>query len=243
MKHEVETMITRISEAIAICAREYNSFGRSKFYELQFSKVCGMCEMLNIATGSEYYFDENGLHEREPKAAAAEKRVLKIDGYTIDPVKMGCHSIMVMTTDNCVVEFSDLNRAEYPVLLHAIENDDNVEKYVVADFYGAFIYGETDIIREGDAAIAAEPATEPTAEPATEPTEPAKNSTTGLYSIRAIRKNARRNSRNPYEYRGVVWANSETEARDRVIARFYNGTVPENIVVDATFWGDIVYTF
>ena len=76
------------------------------------------------------------------------KRVLSIEGYSIEPAKAGCQSIMVLSSDNTVVEFTDLNRAEYPVLLHAFEADPSIVKIVVADSKGAYIIGETDLIRE-----------------------------------------------------------------------------------------------
>ena len=75
------------------------------------------------------------------------KRVLSIEGYTMEPARAGCHSIMVLSSDNTVVTFEDLNCAEYPVLLHAFEADAAIEKIVVADSKGAFILGETDLIR------------------------------------------------------------------------------------------------
>lgn len=75
------------------------------------------------------------------------KRVLFIEGYTIEPAKAGCYSILVQTSDNSVVEFSDLNCAEYPILLHAFESDETIEKIVVADSKGAFVLGDTDLIR------------------------------------------------------------------------------------------------
>ena len=75
------------------------------------------------------------------------KRVLKIDGYTMNPARVGCHSIMILKSDNCVVEFEDLSRAEYPVLIHAFELDPTIIKIVVADSKGPFIYGETELIR------------------------------------------------------------------------------------------------
>ena len=79
------------------------------------------------------------------------KQVLKIDGYTLEPAKKGCHSIQVMKNDNCVVDFENLNCAEFPVLLNAFKSDESVVKFVVADSKGAYIYGENDLIREGDA--------------------------------------------------------------------------------------------
>lgn len=75
------------------------------------------------------------------------KRVLSIEGYTMEPARKGTYSIMVLSSDNTVVEFSDLNRAEFPVLIHAFEADAAIEKIVVADSKGPFVYGETDLIR------------------------------------------------------------------------------------------------
>jgi hypothetical protein len=76
-----------------------------------------------------------------------KKRVLEIEGYSIEPARAGCHSIMVLSNDGTVVSFEDLNCAEYPVLLRAFESDAAIEKIVVADSKGAFIIGETDLIR------------------------------------------------------------------------------------------------
>ena len=251
MKQEkFNAIVEAINIEIKYAVYEFNNNGSSEFYNRLYSRICGMIEVLRIATDDNYYFDENGLHYENGKIVEPQdknaKHVLQIDGYTLEPATIGCHSIQVMTTDNCVVDFTDLNRAEYPVLLHAFESDDSVEKIVVADFYGAFIYGENNLIREGDAEKAAEtdaPAqeSEPAIEPEPKAQEPAQESTTGLYSVTARFRNARRNSRRPYDRRGIVWANS----RDEAIARFvksYNGTVPENVIVDALFWGDIVYT-
>ena len=67
------------------------------------------------------------------------KRVLSIDGYTVDLPTKGKKTIMVLSSDNTVVQFEELNCAEYPVLLHAIDNDPQIEKYVVADHNGAFL--------------------------------------------------------------------------------------------------------
>lgn len=75
------------------------------------------------------------------------KCVLSIEGYTMEPARAGCHSIMVLSNDGTVVSFEDLNRAEYPVLLHAFEADAAIEKIVVADSKGPYVIGETDLIR------------------------------------------------------------------------------------------------
>lgn len=67
------------------------------------------------------------------------KRVLSIEGYTLDLPSKGKKTIMVLTTDNAVVQFEELNRAEFPILLHAFDNDPHIEKYVVADCHGAYL--------------------------------------------------------------------------------------------------------
>lgn len=67
------------------------------------------------------------------------KRVLSIEGYTLNLPSKGNHTIMVLSSDNTVVQFEELNRAEFPVLLHAFDNDPQIEKYVVADCNGAYL--------------------------------------------------------------------------------------------------------
>ena len=67
------------------------------------------------------------------------KRVLAIEGYNITPAsRSDLRTIMVLTNDNCVTEFEDLNKAQYPVLISAFEADENVEAFVVADNKGAY---------------------------------------------------------------------------------------------------------
>ena len=66
-------------------------------------------------------------------------RVLSIEGYSISLPSKGKHNIMVLGSDNCVVEFEELNRAEYPILIHAFECDPSIIKYVVADSNGAYL--------------------------------------------------------------------------------------------------------
>lgn len=68
------------------------------------------------------------------------KRVLEIEGYTVTPAsRSDLRTIMVLGTDNCVVEFEDLTVAQYPRLISAFEADDSVAAYVVADKNGAYI--------------------------------------------------------------------------------------------------------
>ena len=59
------TMINRINETIRFALMDYKANGVSPWYDRQLSKIYGMIEMLKIVTGKDYYFDENGLHERE----------------------------------------------------------------------------------------------------------------------------------------------------------------------------------
>lgn len=65
------------------------------------------------------------------------KRVTKIEGYTLYPAsRPGYKSIMVLSSDNTVVDFEDLNCAQYPVLIRALEADESVTAYVVSDHKG-----------------------------------------------------------------------------------------------------------
>lgn len=57
-----EKMIERINKEIAGAKRYYEATGQNDV--LGNCKILGMIEMLQIATGKEYYYDENGLHER-----------------------------------------------------------------------------------------------------------------------------------------------------------------------------------
>ena len=69
-----------------------------------------------------------------------KKRVLTIEGYTVTPAtRSDYRTIMVLSSDNTVVEFEDLTVAQYPVLIRAFESDESVEAYVVSDKNGAYI--------------------------------------------------------------------------------------------------------
>lgn len=59
----INTMIKVINRVIGEAKEEYKN-GRTDFYTSLTLKVYGMIEMLTIATGKYYYFDDNGLHER-----------------------------------------------------------------------------------------------------------------------------------------------------------------------------------
>ena len=67
------------------------------------------------------------------------KRVLCIEGYSVSLPSKGKRNIMVLCSDNCVIEFKELNRAEYPILIHAFECDPSIINYVVTDSNGAYL--------------------------------------------------------------------------------------------------------
>lgn len=149
MKHEIfNEMVEAINNEIKFGVWEFSNNGSSEFYNRIHSRICGMIEMLRIATDENYYFDENGLH-----------------------------------------------------------------------------YGNGEIVKP------------------LEPETKAQESKIGLYSVRTMRRNARKNSRNPYDRKGVVWANSQAEAEERFISSFYNGKLPDNLFTNIHFWGNIIYTF
>lgn len=53
-----------INSWIDNACKEYKTNGRSDWYHTAYNRICGMISILKIITGKEYYFDENGLHER-----------------------------------------------------------------------------------------------------------------------------------------------------------------------------------
>ena len=57
-----EKMIERINNEIKISKKYFELTGETD--TLTNCKIIGMIQMLEIATNKEYYFDENGLHER-----------------------------------------------------------------------------------------------------------------------------------------------------------------------------------
>lgn len=59
---KVEKMIKIINEEIGNAAFLYRIEGKNN--QCKIAKINGMIEMLEIASGKEYEFDENGLHEK-----------------------------------------------------------------------------------------------------------------------------------------------------------------------------------
>lgn len=57
MKNQIETLINRANNEFT---GEWN-----RSHELKLAKIEGCIIMLSILTDKEYYYDENGLHERE----------------------------------------------------------------------------------------------------------------------------------------------------------------------------------
>lgn len=60
----INKMINEVNNWINLLKIEYEKYGRSEWYTITYNRVLGMITMLTIATGKEYYFDNNGLHER-----------------------------------------------------------------------------------------------------------------------------------------------------------------------------------
>ena len=56
MKSQIETLIKRANAGFT---GEWN-----KSHELKLAKIEGCIMMLSVLTDKEYYYDENGLHER-----------------------------------------------------------------------------------------------------------------------------------------------------------------------------------
>lgn len=61
----LRTAVKTIEAYITAGRIEFNNGGSTDYYNRLYSRICGMIEVLQIATGKQYYFDENGLHERE----------------------------------------------------------------------------------------------------------------------------------------------------------------------------------
>ena len=65
MTNEKLNEITKeINAAIGIAKIEYSMNGTSIYYNRKVSEVYGMIKVLEMITDKDYYFDENGLHER-----------------------------------------------------------------------------------------------------------------------------------------------------------------------------------
>ena len=139
----INNMIEEINGWIAKSAHEYKLYGRSDWYTMTYNRIVGMIKMLSLVTNKEYYFDERGLIDRTTDKRLtvpyeSEKRVAAIEGYSISLPSKGNRNIMVLCSDNCVVEFEELNCAEYPILIQAFEHDPSIVKYVVADCNGVY---------------------------------------------------------------------------------------------------------
>lgn len=61
---KINEMIKAINFGIEGALYEFKNNGSSEYYNRCYAQICGMIRMLEIATDKNYYFDENGLHER-----------------------------------------------------------------------------------------------------------------------------------------------------------------------------------
>ena len=59
-----EKMIKRINEEIEWIKKMYDSRVSNEVHKVNIARLNGMIEILSVATGKSYYYDENGLHEK-----------------------------------------------------------------------------------------------------------------------------------------------------------------------------------
>lgn len=64
MKNKIEQMKNQIETLIARANKEFTGEW-NKSHELKLAKIEGCITMLSILTEKDYYYDANGLHERE----------------------------------------------------------------------------------------------------------------------------------------------------------------------------------
>lgn len=63
MQTKIEKMVIQIEKLIKRANEEFTGEW-SKSHELKLAKIEGCIMMLSVLTDKEYYYDENGLHER-----------------------------------------------------------------------------------------------------------------------------------------------------------------------------------
>lgn len=63
-KEKFDRIESLINENIWCASAEFNSYGQSEYYKGLIHKIHGMIEILQLVTDKEYYFDENGIHEK-----------------------------------------------------------------------------------------------------------------------------------------------------------------------------------
>jgi hypothetical protein len=63
MENKIEKMKKRIETLIERANKEFTGEW-NKSHKLKIARIDGCLDMLSILTDKEYYYDENGLHER-----------------------------------------------------------------------------------------------------------------------------------------------------------------------------------
>ena len=63
MENKIEAMKNQINTLIKKANKEFTGEW-NKSHELKLARIEGCITMLSILTDKEYYYDENGLHER-----------------------------------------------------------------------------------------------------------------------------------------------------------------------------------
>ena len=61
---KIQDVENNINKTIEMVVKDYKTNGASIWNNHQRFRICGMIEVLKILTGKDYFFDENGLHER-----------------------------------------------------------------------------------------------------------------------------------------------------------------------------------
>ena len=64
-ENKIQAIEHEINHWIELARDEYKINRRSDFYHTAYNRICGMISVLQILTEKEYFFDENGLHERK----------------------------------------------------------------------------------------------------------------------------------------------------------------------------------
>ena len=60
----IDEMVSKIKFLIDVANENYEMYGWNHSHELRLARIDGCLEMLSMLTNTEYYYDSDGLHER-----------------------------------------------------------------------------------------------------------------------------------------------------------------------------------
>lgn len=63
MENKTKLIENKVKILIEIARNNFTEWNHS--HELRLARIDGMLEALSILTGKDYYYDENGLHEKQ----------------------------------------------------------------------------------------------------------------------------------------------------------------------------------